>query len=118
VPVKTRKCTRCQDATGTPTGVVAGGECFLCRGEGEYTREVVTAEAKAAGARRAAAVDILRMATQDMPNRARITLLDARSLLEDTEPERHARLVDSVLAGRTLAVLESLAVYAADKGIS
>lgn len=117
MPVTTRKCTRCQDADGNPTGIVAGGECFLCHGNGEVTREVVTAEAKAAGKRRAAAVDILRMATQDMPTRARVTLLDARSLLEDTEPERHARLIDSVLAGRTLAVLEALAVYAADKGI-
>lgn len=113
---KTRKCTRCQDSTGTPTGIVCGGECFLCHGNGTVTREVVTAEAKAAGARRAQAIQILRTATAALPNRTRCTLMDSRSHLEETAPDRHARLIESVLAGRTEAVVAALAAYATEMG--
>jgi hypothetical protein len=113
---RTRKCTRCQDSNGVPTGIVLGGECFQCRGAGNVTREVVTADAKAAGRRRAQAVATLRAATAALPNRTRCTLMDSRSHLEETAPERHARLVESVLAGRTDAVIAALTAYATQMG--
>lgn len=102
----TRTCTRCQDANGVPTGIVHGGECFLCRGTGSYTRETVDAATRAAGRRRAEAIGILRAA--GISYRA----TTARIHLEETAPERHARLVDSVLAGRVADVLAALTAYA------
>jgi hypothetical protein len=104
---RTRKCTRCQDANGIPTGIVRGGECFLCGGHGHYTREIVTAEAKQAGRRRAAAIEALR---QDARYGWREQ--QARIDLEERTPERHAKLIESVMAGRVDAVVSGLVAYA------
>ena len=111
-----RKCTRCRNAEGIPTGIVLGGECFLCHGHGEYTRETVTPEAKAAGRRRGAAVDAIRAATQALPLKQRLLIGDARMDLEQNHPGRHLRLIESVLAGRTADVIAALIVYANQEG--
>lgn len=113
-----RKCTRCKDENGVPTGFAGGGTCFLCDGNGYYTRETVTAEAKTAGQQRAEAIAILKAATADMPRRTMITLMDARAHLEDTDPAAHANLVHSVLAGRTAKVVAGLAAYADKNGFN
>lgn len=102
----TRTCTRCRDANGVPTGTVAGGECFLCHGTGTYVRATVSAEEKAAGSRRMQAINILRSA--GLNGRAAA----ARCELEQTAPERHERLIASVLSGRTAQVIEALGEYA------
>jgi hypothetical protein len=106
MPITARKCTRCLDANGVPTGVVRGGECFLCRGAGTYVRQTVTAEAKLAGQRRAAAIQALRQAgiTWRQSN--------ARIELEESSPDRHAKLINSVLAGRVTDVLDGLTALA------
>lgn len=107
----TRKCTRCRDANGVPTGRVRGGECFLCHGNGNYTVVTVDAATREAGARRVAAINALRAA--DAPTKAR----NAREHLEEVAPARHSKLIDSVLAGRVADVITSLLAYAVTEGL-
>lgn len=57
-------------------------------------------------------------ATADMPRRTMITLMDARAHLEDIDPEAHANLVHSVLAGRTANLVSGLAAYADKNGFN
>jgi hypothetical protein len=100
------KCTRCRDANGVPTGTVRGGECFQCHGTGERPQSSpVSVAEREAGKRRMAAINALRAAGITWKQQA------ARSDLEELEPERHLRLIDSVLAGRTSAVLAALDAY-------
>lgn len=106
-----RTCTRCRDANGVPTGVVLGGECFLCHGKGTFTRETVSRAVREAGSRRMAAINMLRNA--GMTRRAAA----ARCELEETEPARHDRLIESVLKGRIGDVLNALTSYAAEHRI-
>lgn len=112
-----RKCTRCQDTNGVPTGIVFGGECFLCRGAGTYVREVVDPATKAVMRDRAEAVTILRAATANLPKRDRLDIGDARIHLEEVAPERHLQLVGSLLAGRVDEVIVSLRQYATEASI-
>lgn len=100
-----RKCTRCRDTDGNPTGVVLGGECFLCQGAGAYVRTTVDRRTREAGQRRADAIGAL--------SAAGITYkqAEARRCLETRSPERHDKLVESVLAGRVADVLRGLDAY-------
>lgn len=107
-----RKCTRCRGADGVPTGMVLGGECFLCHGNGAYTRGTVDPETKVAGRRRADAINILRAAIKDLPLRDRLAVSAAREHLEEHAPDRHLRLVESLLAGRVAEIVPCLRVYA------
>lgn len=107
----TRRCTRCQDGNGIPTGTVLGGTCFLCNGSGTIARHAVSAADRAAGRERLTAINALRDA--GITRRAAA----ARAELEEMAPERHAKMISSVLAGRVSAVIAGLLIYADERGL-
>ena len=114
----TRKCRRCAGTGMTGFGHVEGGVCFGCKGEGVVARDMRTPEQKRAEmtgfVRRNALVAALNdYATQTFGVGSDEACFTAwgRDHLEQADPTRHAKLLDSVEAGRLESVIAALVTY-------
>ena len=107
--VKTyRKCTRCHGS-----GYWADrGECFGCNGTGARAHISYTAaersEQRARTQRTMAAFDLIKATALRHFPQDRHDAMDGAIRLRDTAPERFAKMLDSIDAGRIMAVVAAL----------
>lgn len=119
-PLGYKKCGRCR-GTGIYSQYVARvhagapGGCLQCDGEGRFrisTPEEIAAEkvARSAAVRRSGALDQINLALADLDD-IRVTAMNGRERLERCEPERFAKMIESVHAGRLEDVITALVSY-------
>lgn len=115
---RTRKCRRCDGTGMTFFGHVEGGICFGCQGEGVVAVDTRTPEQKradmAAFVRRNALVKLLNdyaRTTYGVGSDQECFTAWGRDMLEQADPIRHAKLLDSIEQGRYEAVIAGLATY-------
>lgn len=106
-----KKCGRCNG-----TGFFSRGFCFRCQGATTVTITRYTAAEKAEraryAARHAAAYDaIVRTRHTWLAPQDRVHLYGAFDLLEMRDPDRFAKMLDSLDAGRLHDVINALVAY-------
>lgn len=103
---RSRNCRRCAGS-----GTVSGGACFRCEGigidPGPRPRVVVSPEVIAENR----TLDALRRVAATRGVADKLDTMYAAQLLKDREPARYARMLASVDAGRTDAVIDALLAY-------
>lgn len=119
-PLGFKKCHRC-NGTGFYSHNVrrvhmgAPGGCLKCDGEGRFrvsTAEEIAAEKaiQMMTVRRAGALDKIMLAVSDRDD-IRVLAMNGRERLERTAPERFAKMVEAVHAGRLEDVISALVAY-------
>ena len=112
----TRRCGRCKGSGTVDLGGQGGfnlASCRNCWGTGTVLIGEARRRAVAAYTRRCELVRVLRVRAEQLGHDTAYAVQDGRDHLETHAPERHARLLDSVEAGRLDAVIAALVEYAA-----
>lgn len=112
-PKGARRCRRCN---GTGEFSRTHGMCFNCQGAGfTYPTSKTTPRHGISGERRTATINAIRTRATELDGHRNGPIETetswARSLLEDNEPDRFARLVTSIEAGRVDDVIAALRTY-------